>query len=549
MLRPIGIDHADLFALELLPQTIRRALATNIFGQTPIGVYDITEEIIFSGSALRVSLPAYPLIEVIAGRWASSFIPSSVTLVAGGATRVNLLLTPFFENDNVRLLAGVGTRDYDETFSYEDGVNTYDDGALPSVVAGTWVTSTDNNPRLNSALRTVVNLNLPVAAQSGTLTVSLEIPGLEDVTIEPSVLPVTIEPRAFELVFRERTDANVPGEIIDSLTVRINDSIRVWLSLESVNGGTLVDDESVTGTASFSFPGVTALLGRDDFTILPSANNFLLRSGYVLENTLFSSGTLRVNARLNRGGSPVEDLPEATLPVTIVPRPEFRLVFEPATVVTVRGGNSTVVRVSLESIVGSLEVGEVVTVVIAASQFDGLSFAALEAMPSTVMFTVTETSTEITLLSSSLVNADVSDGGLGMDTVTVSVSASVSSAPAGVMFADVADLQVDIVKREFIVSFDPPDRVIIRKGERGPVTISMRGVDGSQLFGEESIVLVIDSEGMLRSIAAIGTFDQTTFGLELLPQTARLSLITNLFGQTSIGEYEFPVSDPHFKNC
>ena len=110
-------------------------------------------------SALSISLNTPPTIEVIAGRWASSFIPSSVTLVAGGATRVNLLLTPFFENDNVRLLAGIPNDSYDEIFSYEDGVNTYDDDALSGVVAGRlWIPAISDDPRLNNVYCVIFQL-------------------------------------------------------------------------------------------------------------------------------------------------------------------------------------------------------------------------------------------------------------------------------------------------------------------------------------------------------------------------------------------------------
>ena len=299
--------------------------------------------------------------------------------------------------------------------------------------------------------------------------------------------------RAFNLVFNEQTDANVPGSIIDSLTVVAGESAaEVWLSLEGVGGAFLGDDESVTVTVSLlsdndQFTATDDDGGVLDTVVLTSTDNGLIRLDATANVGLDVAFSATVTAMVNpdQAGLPAADFMAASLSVDVVPR-EFRLVFEPAAAITVRGGNSTVVRVSLESIASSLGAGDVITVGIAASQFDGLSFAALEVMPATVMFTHTETSTEITLLSSSLVNADMSDGGLELDTVTVNVSASVLSAPAGVMFADAADLQVDIVKREFIVSFDPPDRVIIRKGELGAVTISMRGVDGSQLFGGEA---------------------------------------------------------------
>ena len=170
-----------------------------------------------------------------------------------------------------------------------------------------------------------------------------------------SAAQTTDPSREFRLVFREQTDANVPGEIIDTLTMFPGKNVEVWFSLEG--SGALADDETVTGTVSFLFSGGGALgISESEFAILPAVNRFLYRSEYTLDE----SGTLRVKVSLNQGGLEVAELPDTALQVTVVPR-EFRLVFDRSEV-TLTAGNSAEVTLTLESVNGELAEGERVTV-------------------------------------------------------------------------------------------------------------------------------------------------------------------------------------------
>ena len=74
-----------------------------------------------------------------------------------------------------------------------------------------------------------------------------------------------------------------------------------------------------------------------------------------------------------------------------------------------------------------------------------------------------------------------------MDVVTVNVSSSA-------MMEDItidrqSNLAVDIIQREFVVSFSPSSTVVVNRGGRTTIRVSLNGIDGSRLFDDESVLI------------------------------------------------------------
>ena len=313
-----------------------------------------------------------------------------------------------------------------------------------------------------------MNLNLPVAAQSGTLTVSIEIPGLEDVTIEPSVLPVTIEPRAFELVFRERTDEGMPGGVIDSLTVETGDSTEVWLSLEGTNGGSLVDDEAVLVTL---VPDSADIAANEAARVMLSASQ---PSTIVTLEVGDDASSASVFATIEPGSvnpqlplpnvEPSLDSLEAELSVT-VPRRQFRLVFDPSRV-TLKSGDELNLDISIQALdaESALVAGESVNVIFA---YNGVPITP----PQPVILTVDE------------LNVPVSNLQLN------SIESGTLTASATLAGADIAEgaVGITIERREFRLSFTP-SVVTVRGGNAFDVVLSLETLAGALLDGDVVVV-------------------------------------------------------------
>ena len=177
-------------------------------------------------------------------------------------------------------------------------------------------------------------------------------------------LPFTVVPgprREFNLVFNEQTDANVPGSIIDSLTVVAGESAaEVWLSLEGVGGAFLGDDESVTVIVSLlsdneQFTATDDDGGVLDTVVLTSTDNGLIRLDATANAGLDVAFSATVTAMVNpdQAGLPAADFNDASLSVSVVPLREFNLVFNPS-LITIRAGDELSLEISIQSEEGSI---------------------------------------------------------------------------------------------------------------------------------------------------------------------------------------------------
>ena len=321
-------------------------------------------------------------------------------------------------------------------------------------------------------LVTMFTLEIPDSAMPDTVLDLTARAGLSGVEIASITVPVTISgpPREFELVFREQTDANEPGSTIDSLTVFSGHSTEVWLSLE---GAVLADGETVTGTVSFS-----ATDGESyEFKIVSPNNRILYRVPALVE-----SGTLTVQAYLNQDGIAVTEFPGPTLQVNIVER-EFRLVFDPS-MISIGAGNSMEVTLTLESIVGELAEGEVVTVEL---PVDTTQEVWTDQSP--ITFTSEEMSTRVTVHATRR-------GGNPVTFVRAQFAPQPVAAP-GVM-VDSQPLSVSVIQRTFLVDLNVGLNVVnlrVEQGIEASYFIELRALAATQLFEDEAVTVRLVARG------------------------------------------------------
>ena len=353
--------------------------------------------------------------------------------------------------------------------------------------------------------------------QTVTLTASVSNDpaesGVVNAIFEPAALNVDIIRRLFNISFNPS----------DTVEVIAGSSTRLDLTLESVDGSQLFGSESVTVTMvveNLAVGSVTidavepiaanspvAILGLSTptaFIINPTAN-VPLAQDHVIALTVGvydgSVGSVDSGNSLNL----VSELFEVTsepVPALAVTARQFRLVFSDAMHVQVRGGGSAMVSVIVESADGqsSLEAGETVTVNLESAD------PAVLAVQSTV--SVVGTDDQSAPIAEFTVNSLTSL----MQTVTLTASVSNNPAESGVVNAifEPAALNVDIIRRLFNISFNPPDTVEVVAGSSARLELTLEGVDGSQLFGSEIVtaaMVVFPSDGDVRvdAVAPIDT--------------------------------------------
>ena len=330
--------------------------------------------------------------------------------------------------------------------------------------------------------------------QTVTLTASVSNnpaeSGVVNAIFEPATLNVDIIRRLFNISF------NPP----DTVEVVAGSSARLDLTLEGVDGSQLFGSESVTVTMvveNLAVGSVTidavepiaanspvAILGLSTptaFIINPTAN-VPLAQDHVIALTVGgydgSVGSVDSGNSLNLV-SELFDVTSEPVPAIAVTVRQFRLVFSDAMHAQVRGGGSAMVSVIVESADGQsrLEAGETVTVNLESAD------PAVLAVQSTV--SVVGTDDQLAPIAEFTVNSLTSL----MQTVTLTASVSNDSSESGVINAtfEPAALNVDIIRRLFNISFNPPDTVEVVAGSSARLDLTLEGVDGSQLFSSESV--------------------------------------------------------------
>ena len=297
--------------------------------------------------------------------------------------------------------------------------------------------------------------------------------------------------REFNLVFNEQTDANVPGSIIDSLTVLSSERVEVWLLLEGVDGAFLSDDESVTVNLSLLSDNnqftVTDGSNALDTVVLTSTDNGLITLDATANVGLAEAFSATVTAMIDSGqaGLPVADFNDASLSVSVVPLREFNLVFsvqtdtnEPGDDVLVEQsvfiGGTTPVWLSLEGVGGATLSGDESVEVSLSSD--------------NAQFTVTDGSNALdtVVLSASIDRMLITlDATANVGEVAVMLTAAVDSDQARLPAANFMDatLQVNVVAREFQLVFDP-SMISIVAGNSAEVTLTLESINGELAEGE-----------------------------------------------------------------
>ena len=369
--------------------------------------------------------------------FALAFNIADVTITAGEPLELEVSIQP--QDAQSTLLAS------------ERVVVNFEHNGVPVVPMIEVVLSADN-------LSTALSLELPLSAITGNLRASASLVGAN---IADATAAVTVERRELSLSFSEPT-----------VNVASSGSTEVRLSLE---GASLVAGEQVTVTLINLPTGVTASPNPVVFDVDQLSREISL---FAAANAM--SGILTASAEEIVGAN----ITDATVAVTIEQR-EFRLVFDQSRV-EIRGGNSTKVNVSLMSPNGArLTDSERVTVEITT---DG---EGLLNPPTMVHLTRDQMSTEIVLLSSSTIN-----GNLGRDVVTVNLS--LSTVMEDITIDRQSNLAVDIIQREFVVSFSPSSTIVVNRGGITTIRVSLNGIDGSRLFDDESVLI---STGFVETVS------------------------------------------------
>ena len=382
-------------------------------------------------------------------------------------------------------------------------------GAVVVPVEGV-VLSADN-------LSTALSLELPLSAITGNLRASASLIGAN---IADGSVAVTIEPRAFSLVFRSASDIDGAGEPIIEANALANSSTEVRLSLE---GASLVGDETVVVEVASR----DNLIVSDDLIFSATTMSQLVRLDVSFEaasTAVFASvqASEIANANFAMGGlfMQVEDR-------------EFALAFRSADD-TEKNGNP----INEISILpgGSIEV---------LVSFDSIGESSLTSSESLQVRASVDADSGVTL--------DPSDGIIHLSsvqtTVLMTVQASVGAIPTvvslslvdgqGIENADIqsARLNVSIDRRLFNLSFDPTSLTLaagsleaielrisgadLSDGERVAVDLTVLGnanvaVTVPVAFGDEPTQVVFIAPDTLTAVVNIDASEAMTVGSALV---------------------------------
>ena len=388
----------------------------------------------FDGALVNVAVADGSLpVDIVPREFALSFAtpqsdaPEEARVLANGSTGVVVRLSGMTSSLGLSSLVAGETLTVD--FMY--------DGAGVDLSSSPLTLTSDNT-------EVAVTLNALAGATGGTLTAAFD-GALVNADVETARLPVAIVPREFALSFvTPQSDASEEARVLANgstgVAVRLS-GMTSLLGLSSLGAG-----ETLTVVLTYTGTGV----GLSVSTVAFSANSTEVS---VTLTVAFDATDGTLTAALD-GALVNADVEMARLTVAIVPR-EFALSFatpqdevlESARVLA-NGSTGVVVRLSgTTSSLGlsSLGAGETLTVALTYTNGTGIG------VPPTVVFSTNSTEVSVTLTAA-------------FDATTGMLTAAVvpRDAPLNAVEVESVSLSVDIVPREFALSFTTPEDTLLK---------------------------------------------------------------------------------------